>query len=394
MRSKHYIRSIAVFFPLVVVVGIIFIYLPINLDDGSTIIIDYKLENSFPSLTFDHPVDLQNSGDQSNRIFVVEQPGRIIVFDNNPNTSNYGVFLDITDRVAYGGEMGLLGLTFHPKYQENGYFFLDYTANNPRRTVISRFVVDETDQNKANISSEVIILEINQPYSNHNGGQITFGPDEYLYIAMGDGGLANDPDGNGQDRTTLLGSLLRIDVDETSPGNNYSIPHDNPFVDNTDGYKEEIYAYGLRNPWRFSFDSITGDLWLADVGQNRYEEVNLVEKGKNYGWDEMEGKHCLGITCNKDGIEKPIVEYDHNDGISITGGFVYRGTELPDLYGYYLYADYGSGRIWMLKYTSQGDVDNMLLLKDPKQIVSFGIDETNELYVVSHSGQIYEIVPV
>jgi glucose/arabinose dehydrogenase len=384
----------AIFLPIVTIVGLIFLYLPINLDDGSVIINEFRLENSFPKLTFDNPVDFQNAGDGSNRNFVVEQPGRIRVFDNNPNVTRYGLFLDITDRVVFGGEMGLLGLAFHPNYAENGYIYLDYTADDPRRTVISRFTVDTDDFNKVDKFSEIIILQIDQPYSNHNGGQIAFGPDGYLYVALGDGGLANDPDGNGQDRTTLLGSLLRIDIDQTSQGRNYSVPSDNPFVNNTKGYKEEIYAYGLRNPWRFSFDTMSGKLFVADVGQNRYEEVNLVEKGKNYGWDEMEGKHCLGITCDKDGLEKPIVEYDHNQGISITGGYVYRGSKLPELFGYYLYADYGSGRIWRLKITEDGIIENNMILKDPKAIVSFGLDENNELYICSHGGVIYQIALV
>ncbi|MHA2249946.1 MAG: PQQ-dependent sugar dehydrogenase [Candidatus Kariarchaeaceae archaeon] len=394
MRSNRYFRSMAIFLPIVTIVGLIFLYLPINLDDGSVIINEFRLENSFPKLTFDNPVDFQNAGDGSNRNFVVEQPGRIRVFDNNPNVTRYGLFLDITDRVVFGGEMGLLGLAFHPNYAENGYIYLDYTADDPRRTVISRFTVDTDDFNKVDKFSEIIILQIDQPYSNHNGGQIAFGPDGYLYVALGDGGLANDPDGNGQDRTTLLGSLLRIDIDQTSQGRNYSVPSDNPFVNNTKGYKEEIYAYGLRNPWRFSFDTMSGKLFVADVGQNRYEEVNLVEKGKNYGWDEMEGKHCLGITCDKDGLEKPIVEYDHNQGISITGGYVYRGSKLPELFGYYLYADYGSGRIWRLKITEDGIIENNMILKDPKAIVSFGLDENNELYICSHGGVIYQIALV
>jgi glucose/arabinose dehydrogenase len=257
-----------------------------------------RIENSniiveaFPNLNFEQPVDIQSPKDGTNRLFVLSQPGIIFVFENDPGTKQKEIFLDIRGKVLFGGEQGLLGLAFHPDYKQNGYFFLDYTANNPRRTVISRFKVSQDDPNKADPESELILLEVEQPYSNHNGGQISFGPDGYLYISLGDGGSGGDPLNAGQDLTMLLGSLLRIDVDKISGGRNYAIPDDNPFKDNSEGFKEEIYAYGLRNVWRFSFDN-QNRLWAADVGQNKWEEINIIEKGKNYGWRIMEGKHCF-----------------------------------------------------------------------------------------------------
>ncbi len=229
--------------------------------------------------------------------------------------------MDITNRVtSSGNEMGLLGLAFHPNFTNNGYFFVDYTASSPSRTVISRFkILNDT----VDTSDELIILEVAQPYSNHNGGQIRFGPDGYLYIALGDGGAGGDPQNNGQDRSTLLGSILRINIDKTTSSTNYDIPTDNPFVNNTSGYKEEIFAYGLRNPWRFSFDNST--LWAGDVGQNSIEEIDIVESGKNYGWNVMEGSNCYNTnTCNDTDLVYPVYEYSHSFGFSITGGFVYR----------------------------------------------------------------------
>lgn len=323
----------------------------------------YEVRVAFPNLSFNNPVGIYAAGDGSNRLFVVEQQGIIKVFKNMENVTSASVFLDIRNRVVSGGELGLLGLAFHPRFSLNGYLYVDYTANNPLRTVFSRFQISSNDVNKAEVNSEFVLLQVQQPYANHKGGQIVFGPDGCLYIALGDGGGAGDPLGNGQDLSTLLGKILRIDVDTTSGNMNYGIPRDNPFVGNSKGCREEIFAYGLRNPWRFSFDRETGLLWAGDVGQDRIEEIDIIKNGKNYGWNIMEGTLCYSPPsgCNKTGLEQPIWEYDHTLGFSVTGGFVYRGSRLTELKGAYIYGDYGSGRIWSLRYngssTSQHRVD-------------------------------------
>jgi len=354
-----------------------------------------ELIAAFPNLSFENPVDLQDPRDGTNRLFVLEQPGVIRVFENESSVTTMKTFLDITDRVDYGGEKGLLGLAFHPDFRNNGYFYLDYTAPNPLRTIIARYHVSPQTPDQAEKNSELVLLEISQPYANHNGGQIVFGPDKMLYIAMGDGGSAGDPLGNAQNRQNLLGDLLRIDVDHPAAGKNYGIPADNPFVGNTQGFREEIYAYGLRNPWRFSFDLPTGRLWVADVGQDRIEEIDIVEKGKNYGWDIMEGSSCFEPSsgCDKTGLELPIWEYTHSVGQSITGGFVYRGKSVPELVGAYIYADYVSGRIWALRYDGTDPPTNTLLLDTNLPITSFGVDKNNELYVCAFDSLIYRFKP-
>lgn len=359
---------------------------------------------AFPNLAFDRPVDLQHAGDGSGRLFVVEQEGLIRVFANDPEVPAAGVFLDIQDRVQCCGEQGLLGLAFHPSYADNGRFFVYYSAGSgPRRSVLARYGVDPADPNRADPGSEEILLEVPQPYSNHNAGQIRFGPDGYLYVALGDGGNGGDPEGNGQDRTTLLGSILRLDVDQPTGGRGYGIPPDNPFAGNTDGFREEIYAYGLRNPWRFSFDPDTGRLWAADVGQDYYEEIDIIESGGNYGWDCREGMHAYNgprggpsPACESaTGFIEPVHEYTHAQGQSVTGGFVYRGPGRPDLAGQYIYADYLSGRIWALTFDGTAVTDNRELLDTGLTITSFGVDEHDELYLCDFgSGRIYRFVPV
>jgi glucose/arabinose dehydrogenase len=251
-------------------------------------------------LSFSRPVDLQDPGDGSGRLFIVEQAGVILVFQNSPGASSAEVFLDIRPLVDNAGnEEGLLGLAFHPDYGDNGLFFVNYTASGPDCTVIARYRPDPRDTWRADPDSAQEILSFEQPFSNHNGGQLAFGPDGYLYIAVGDGGSGGDPLGHAQNRSTLLGSLLRIDVDSPSGGRPYGIPPDNPFAGNTQGWREEIFAYGLRNPWRFSFDPPTGRLWAADVGQNAYEKIDLIVSGGNYGWNLMEGNHCyLETNCD------------------------------------------------------------------------------------------------
>jgi glucose/arabinose dehydrogenase len=355
----------------------------------------FELEPAFPNLSFNRPVDLQHPADGTGRLFVVEQPGVIKVFENSSATTTAEVFLDIRDRVLFGGEQGLLGLAFHPQFQDNGFFYVDYTAADPRRTVIARYRVDPNNPNRADKNSELVVLEVLQPFTNHNGGQITFGADGFLYIALGDGGSAGDPEGNAQNRKTLLGSILRIDVDNPSGDKNYGIPEDNPFVNNSFGFREEIYAYGLRNPWRFSFDPVTGWLWAADVGQNKIEEIDLIEKGKNYGWNILEGTSCFDPPsgCDTTGLEPPIWEYDHSLGQSVTGGFVYRGPGVPELVGAYIYGDFISGRIWSLRYDGSGEPQNTELLNTDLSIASFGIDADNELYICAFDGKIYRFKP-
>ncbi len=351
---------------------------------------EYAVVEAFPSLEFRRPVDLQSPRDGSGRLFVVEQDGVIRVFPNRPDVRASDVFLDIRDQVnTNGNEMGLLGLAFSPRFATDKTFYVDYTASKLTRrlTRIARFTAGRDGQS-ANRETEDVVIEIAQPFSNHKGGQVAFGPDGMLYIAMGDGGSAGDPHGNGQDRGALLGKLLRLDVSQPP----YVIPSDNPFRGNTRGWKEEVWAYGLRNPWRFSFDRKTGELWAGDVGQVTYEEINLIEKGKNYGWDCREGKHayqpasersdaCAGVAANE--FVDPVWEYGRQEGISVTGGYVYRGRALPDLVGWYVYADYGSGRIWALRKNGNA-VDNRLLVDSDIMISSFGVDEADELYLCAH----------
>ena len=358
---------------------------------------DFELEPAFPDLRFTRPVDLQHAGDGSDRLFVVEQAGVIRVFDNDPAATAASVFLDIRDRVRdQNNEEGLLGLAFHPNYTDNGLFFVSYTASSPRRSVLARYRVDAADPDRADPGSEEVILSTPQPAGNHNGGQIAFGPDGFLYLALGDGGGANDQFGNGQNRASLLGAMLRIDVDTPDAIRPYSIPTDNPFAENEVGFREEIYAYGLRNPWRFSFDPVTGLLWAADVGQGAFEEIDLIERGGNYGWNIMEGLHCFSppLGCDQSGLVLPIHEYPHNgEAKSVTGGYVYRGPSVPELTGRYIYADFIDGRIWALEYDGQQVVQNTELLDTSLSIASFGVDQNNELYICAFDGRIYRFAP-
>jgi glucose/arabinose dehydrogenase len=350
----------------------------------------------FEDLSFTRPVDLQDPRDGTQRLFVVEQAGRIIVFENEAAANLSKVFLDIRRRVnGAGNEEGLLGLAFHPNYAGNGFFYVYYTAieNSERYSRVSRFKTSGGDADAADPGSEQILLQIPQPYSNHNGGQLAFGPDGFLYIAVGDGGSAGDPDGNGQNRTTLLGAVLRIDIDSASP---YAIPADNPFVGNGDGWREEIYAYGLRNPWRISFDPLSGRLWAGDVGQSRIEEIDIIEKGKNYGWNIMEGSECYSPSsgCDRTGLELPVWEYTHPTGFAVTGGYVYRGSKLPASVGGYIYADYETGKIWALQYDGINPAANSLLIDTDLNISSFGVDSNGELFICTFDGKIYELKSV
>lgn len=347
----------------------------------------------FPNLSFERMTNLVQPAGAGDLMFVTEQRGVIHAFSpTDPQQAE--VFMDITNRVSMDhNEEGLLGLTFDPDYQDNGYFYVYYSAASPRRSVLSRFSLDAGNAAAADPASEVVIMEVAQPFGNHNAGQLAFGPDGYLYVALGDGGSAGDPQGHGQDLSTLLGSILRIDVSELSAPGDYAIPADNPFVATA---RPEIWAYGLRNPWRFSFDSETGLLWAADVGQAGWEEVNIITKGANYGWNIMEGSHCFSppTDCDQSGLTLPIHEYDHSFGCSITGGYVYRGEQIPSLVGYYIYGDFCSGNIWALAYDGKIVTENRLVAESGLRITSFGQDLNGNLYILDRQGGgIYALAP-
>ncbi len=354
---------------------------------------------AYPNLRLNRAVLLTGAGDGTNRLFVPTQLGKVYLLGNDKNVEEPAEFLDITSRVVYEdkeNEKGLLGLAFHPKYRENGQFFIYYTPQGlkPNTIAVSRFRVSKDDPNKADPNSEERLLEVEHPYWNHKGGTIAFGPDGYLYIAIGDGGLRDDPHGNGQNLGTLLGKILRIDVDHAEAGKKYAIPKDNPFVGQADK-RGEIWAYGLRNPWRIAFDRATGTLWCADVGQDIWEEIDLITKGGNYGWRLREGVHRFGdkgAEPRADLVE-PIWEYHHDVGKSITGGFVYRGKQLPELDGCYLYADYVTGKVWALKYdeAARKVVANLTIRGNVSPIMSFGEDDQGEAYYTTDGGLIYTL---
>ncbi len=345
-----------------------------------------QAEVAFPNLTFSSPLFITHAGDGTDRLFVVEQAGRILVFPNDPSVqmTDVKVFLDITAQVLTDGEQGLLGLAFDPDYKVNGHFYVYYSIASPHRSIISRFTVS-ADAHSADASSETVLLSVDQPnFSNHKAGMIAFGPDGKLYIATGDGGSANDPDSNAQNLGVLLGKILRINADG-------SIPNDNPFA-STAGARAEIWAYGLRNPFRWSFDRATGQLWAGDVGQSAREEVDIIAKGGNYGWRVYEGtlftnNDPMGTVLND--LIAPILDYDRAAGQTVIGGYVYRGPGLPGYDGIYVYADFGSGRVWALVYdattntaVSNTEVANVSLIS------SFGEDEAGELYVTCFDGKI------
>jgi glucose/arabinose dehydrogenase len=336
----------------------------------------------------DKPEGLVNAGDGSGRLFVIEQGGLIRVLKDGVLLPT--PFLDLTKKVSCCGEKGLLGLAFHPKYVDNGYFFVDYTetVNNQLYTVVSRYNVSANDPNRADPGSEMRLLHIEQPFQNHNGGELQFGPEGYLYIAMGDGGSAGDPLGNGQSLQTLLGKILRIDVDSSEP---YAIPPENPFANG--GGLWEIWQYGLRNPWRFSFDRGTGDLYIGDVGQDLWEEIDYLPAGspggENLGWSYYEGTHPYRGSPPLDAVFiMPVSEYGHDLGDSVTGGYIYRGMDLPAWQGVYLYGDYSSGRVWGLLHLPDGSWQSALMFETGTNISSFGVDENGEIYLVDYNGSI------
>jgi glucose/arabinose dehydrogenase len=369
---------------------------PVDLSCGSI-----ALSQVFTNLTFSQPLGLFQTPGDSSRWYVMERAGRVRSFENTPNVASFDAdLIDIRSRVSTSGEGGLLGMAFHPDFASNGEVFFSWTETGaPLISFISRFDTVASGNTIAAINEQQVIA-LNQEDDNHNGGNIAFGPDGFLYIGFGDGGGGGDPNERAQDPTNLLGSLLRLDVDS---GNPFTIPAENPFAGGRictetvtpGGICAQIYAFGLRNPWRFSFDLLDGTLWLADVGQGTWEEVDQITNGGNYGWDSREGAHCFepSNNCPTAGLIDPVAEYDHNVGNSITGGYVYRGTSLPDLAGHYVFGDFGSGRIWCLLEDTPGDFSLEELLDSTLRIGSFAQGNDGEIYVLDiFGGGIYQIV--
>lgn len=350
-------------------------------------------KKAFPYLKFSQPVWLTAPPDHSHRLFVVEQKGRVLVFKNKSSVKKASVFLDIRGKVRHvHPEEGLLCMAFHPDFAHNGLFYVYYIADHPHREVLSQFKVSSWNPNQANPSSEKVLLEIPKTFGNHNGATLVFGPDGYLYFGLGDGGGAGDPNNNAQNLNSLWGKILRIDVDHQDPGLAYAIPPDNPFVGQP-GARGEVWAYGMRNPWRMSFDRKTGDLWVGDVGQNKWEEIDVIQKGGDYGWPIMEGTHPYKAVMPAAPLIPPILDYPHPFGNCVTGGYVYRGKNLKGFEGAYLYADYIIGWVRALRYQDGKVTDDEEVISQPDNISSFGEDENGELYLLSYSGgKIYRIV--
>jgi glucose/arabinose dehydrogenase len=392
------------------------------------------LKPVFPALQDERPLWMSEAPDGSGRFFIVYQVGKILIVKKGSDGSQAKEFLNIVDRHPYfGNEDGLLSIAFHPGFKTNGLFYIYYTLQNtpeevkqfqdgrptsfPYRSIVSEFKVSATDPDQADMTSERILLTVPEPFWNHKGGELAFGPDGYLYLGLGDGGAGNDPFGNGQNTATLLAKMLRIDVNTRSTVGwgryqydlAYGIPADNPFAGEPDmayGVRKEIYAYGLRNPWRYSWDAKTGALWVGDVGQDLWEEVDLVTKGGDYGWSIREGAHHFKPGPAGAQLIDPVMEYthrtnlqreglfpDHGIGLCIIGGYVYRGKEYPALDGVYVYADYSLGTIWGFRYdydahkvTGEGT-----LLQQPKNITSFAEDLAGEIYALTQGGQIYQV---
>jgi glucose/arabinose dehydrogenase len=347
------------------------------------------LERVLPDVSFARMTGLYEAPDGA--WWVTEQAGRVLRIDTQAQTTS--VVLDLTGSLNQGNEEGLLGLAFAPDFDTSNAFFVYYSAPNPRRSVIARFVAKADGTTLVGPGSGSVRFEVEEPFPNHNGGQIVFGPDGYLYVGLGDGGSARDPMGNGQNTGTLLGAILRVDV---SGADGYEVPSDNPLVGQP-GARGEIWAYGLRNPWRFSFDILTGDLWVGDVGQSGREEIDLITKGGNYGWNVMEGTGCLGGGgCKKEGLLLPVIDYENGGGnCSVTGGFVYRGNAVPELRGAYVYSDYCSGKIWVLRYDGSGVTEQAQLADANFNVSSFGQGSDGEVYVLEYAsdGGIYRLAP-
>ncbi|MGC3957556.1 MAG: PQQ-dependent sugar dehydrogenase [Verrucomicrobiota bacterium] len=374
-------------------------------------------EPAFEKLPLERALWLTEVPDGSGRVVIVEQRGKATILAKNSDGAAAVEFLNIESRQPQvDNEEGFLSLAFHPQFKTNGLFYIYYNQQKPRRSVISEFKISVTDSNKADLASERVLLTVPQPYGNHKGGQVSFGPDGYLYIGLGDGGPANDPHDSGQNTATLLAKILRIDVNSRATVKQgwqrndvkieYGIPQDNPFVGETERYgvRREIWAYGIRNPWRFSWDRETGDLWLGDVGQDEWEEVDLIVKGGNYGWPVRESFHHFKPGPVGAKFIDPIIEYphrpemqakaqfpDHSTGLSVTGGYVYRGKKYPSLRGVYVYADFNLGTIWGLRYEKGKVTEHGTLLAQPKNIASFAEDADGELYVLCFDDKIFKL---
>ena len=358
------------------------------------------IERAYSQLRFNRPIYLTGAGDGSGRVFVVEQGGVVRWFSQNEQIPTSRVFLDISDRVSRrGNEEGLIGFAFHPEFKTNGQLFCHYSSDSARTgakqvasNVISRFKISE-NPNLVDPDSEEVLLTIPQPFENHNGGAMAFGKDGFLYFSLGDGGYKDDPLGNGQNLKTMLGGINRIDVDSKSAEKSYGIPNDNPFLE-TAGAAPELYASGLRNVWRFSFDRKTGDLWAADVGQARTEEVNVIKKGGNYGWNRFEAKDDfeLSTAMASEPHELPVATYGHEWGGSITGGNVYRGDRFPELQGAYFFGDYMTGNLWKTTKHTRGGYTTSLARRTGRSIASFGEDDDGEVFLLSFDGGIYRII--
>lgn len=346
------------------------------------------LQPWFSKVVIDQPIHLVPFPDGSDRVVIVARKGQLYLVDNVEAAASKHLMLDIAAKVSISGEGGLLSVAFHPKFKQNGKLYLNYTSSGAKfQTIIAEYTAAKADPTVVDPASAKILMTIAQPYANHNGGQIAFDHDGLLHIGMGDGGAGGDPHGYGQDPQSLLGKMLRIDVDKPSGGKAYGIPKDNPFLDDAK-FRPEIWALGMRNPWRFSFDRATGKLWAADVGQDKLEEVDIIEGGQNYGWKDMEGTACYSpkTNCAKAGRALPVAEYGRTLGVSITGGHVYRGSALPGLYGAYVFADYGSGRFWSLTQAAGGAWQMTELLDTSYSPVSFGESRDGELYVMQLNG--------
>ena len=337
------------------------------------------------------PLFLTHAGDGSGQLFIVEQPGTIRIIDRG--VLQEAPFLDLRDRVSTkGDEQGLLGLAFHPDHRRNGRLVVNYNRREDGATVLAELTRQDRSL-QVSAATERILMVVPQPYLNHNGGMVAFGPDGYLYVGRGDGGSRGDPQNRAQNPHELLGKILRIDVDRDRP---YAVPADNPFA--AGGGRPEVFAFGIRNPWRFSFDRDGGMLWLADVGQNKWEEVDLVIAGGNYGWRVMEGFHCYNpdYGCSPEGLIFPVAEYGHEQGrCSITGGYVYRGLSIPALWGTYLFGDYCSGELFAISASANRRTSTVprVLMRTGFRISSFGEDEAGEIYVVDHKGGLYRLAP-
>ena len=358
------------------------------------------LEPAFPGLSFAEPIELTHPGDGSGRLYVAEKAGRVVSFEGVRTTATATVALDIRPLVESRSEWGLLGIAFHPAFARTGYLYVHYSGRPDGRTVLARYTRSAANPAVFDPASALVVLEVAQPFENHKGGKLAFGPDGFLYLSLGDGGGAGDPGDRAQNRTTLLGKLLRIDVDQPAQGLAYGIPPDNPFRGNASGFREEIYALGLRNMFKFSFDRATGALWGADVGQDRWEEVNLVTNGGNYGWRVREGAHCFRplTGCATVGLTDPVYEYAHpaapDAARSVTGGVVYRGARNPDLVGAYLFADYLVGDVWALSGSpvSGSPLARRTVARAGFAVIGFGEDAAGEVYVLMQDGRVLRFV--